>query len=483
MSNPPSHDQRSTRRESLRAVIFDPDAPAGRRFDVALLITILLSVGVVMADGSVASAGAVEVRGYALEVRLDPGRQHVGVDGRVSLHPGQGESAFSFGLHETFRISRCTIDGQSARCRRPGGNGGREVSVELPQGTRPGVVDLELAYEGAIENRPGWGDPRGEGPFMDDSAGPDRVELAIYSNWYPVFGFGHVFDAELELGMPPGWGVTCIGQRIGGGEEGGATTRWEARAVNDLVIVASPGLRSKDVATAAGTVRIHHTRLPDRFLDRMAQETEQTLLLFSKLLGGASGDGVLQHVYSPRDWGQGFARPGLIVSSEGRVLRALAEDPEASFLYGDAHEAGHFWWRFGAGQGDWINETFAEYFALVALQSIQGEDSYQEALARRRDTVAGLPEDAPPLAAVLMSDQNAYTVRYEKGALMLHALRERLGDEAFFRASRRFYESIRDSPGAGTDEFRGFWKDALGDEALLSAWLDSSGSGPAASSD
>ena len=126
-----------------------------------------------------------------------------------------------------------------------------------------------------------------------------------------------------------------------------------------------------EVETTAGRVRIHHTRLPDHYLEKEVRETEKTLLLFARILGDTSGDRMVRHVYSPREWGQGFARTGMIVLSEGRVLRTLAKDPDTSFVHGNAHEAAHFWWRFGSGQGDWINESFAEYFAMLAVRAGQ----------------------------------------------------------------------------------------------------------------
>ena len=274
---------------------------------------------------------AAEVQRYELQASVDPARRHVSVSARVSLKTSAEESMLSFGLHETFRIAECLVDGAPARCVReePAGPGaawgGREVSVDLPAAGGRDVVVLEIRYDGVIENRPGWGQPEAEGPFMDDSAGPDRVELALYSNWYPVFGFGPTFDVSLDLELPRGWAVTGIGQETERTETEEATrTLWEARDVNDVVVVASPRLRSRDVSTSVGTVRFSHTRLPDDFLLRIGREAEQTLLLFSRLLGPTGGGGTLQHVYSPRDWGQGFARPGMIIVSEGWVLRALS---------------------------------------------------------------------------------------------------------------------------------------------------------------
>ena len=42
---------------------------------------------------------------------------------------------------------------------------------------------------------------------------------------------------------------------------------------------------------------------------------------------------------------------------------------------------------------------------------------------------------------------------YNKGAMVLHMLRRLVGDEVFFRALRRFYDSYRFQK-AGTDELR-----------------------------
>jgi hypothetical protein len=404
----------------------------------------------------------------------------------VSVQVEEGASTLLFGLYETFRIAECAIGGEPVRCARvepasPGASSGREVALTLPEAAAGGLVELDIRYEGAIQNRPGWGEPDAEGPFLDDSAGPDRIELALYSNWYPFLGFGPTFDVEMEVAAPPGWVVTAIGEERPRPAGDGTKTRWEARAVNDVVIVASLELRSRDVETAAGRVRIHHTSLPESYLSREARETEQVLLLFAGILGDAPGSQLLQQVYSPRAWGQGFARPGMIVMSEGRALRALAEDPDTSFVHGNAHEAAHFWWRHGRDQGDWINETFAEYYALLAVRAIRGEGPFRDDLQKKREAVRALPDEAPALAVVpFTNDRDGYTIRYFKGALMLDAFREHLGDEAFFDASRGFYEAIRGRR-AGTEDFRAYWAKVLRDDDLLASWLDSSGSAPISS--
>ncbi|PWT84600.1 MAG: hypothetical protein C5B58_04495, partial [Acidobacteria bacterium] len=113
--------------------------------------------------------------------------------------------------------------------------------------------------------------------------------------------------------------------------------------------------------------------------------------------------GSIRHVYSPKRKGQGkagIARPGLVVTSEGLTLGALGRDPKFSLFQGIAHEIAHYWWNFGAGQGDWINEAFAEYFSAVAVEKCSSQREFRIVLDDYRKEANALPADAPPLATV-----------------------------------------------------------------------------------
>jgi hypothetical protein len=107
------------------------------------------------------------------------------------------------------------------------------------------------------------------------------------------------------------------------------------------------------------------------------------------------------------------------------------------------------------------------------------EEQFRKVLEGYRTAVATLSADAPSLATV-PADGSGFVVRYYKGSLMLHAIREALGDDAFFQAARAFFDSYRDGS-IGTVEFRSFWKARLGDrKELVDQWLDSSGGLPEA---
>jgi aminopeptidase N len=224
--------------------------------------------------------------------------------------------------------------------------------------------------------------------------------------------------------------------------------------------------------------------VPQKFIDAEVRQVAEVIKLYTDLLGETHiPGGSVRHVYSPLLKGQGaagIARPGLIVTSEGRTLDALAQDPHFSLFQPIAHEIGHFWWNFGFGQGDWINESFAEYFSAVAVQKIESEKEFESVFEDYRKQVHELPADAPSLATVPFSnDQVGFVIRYYKGALMLNKLREVLGDEKFFQACREFFQTYK-ARSAGTAEFRSFWEQKLEQEKkTLDAWLDSRGKLPA----
>jgi len=203
--------------------------------------------------------------------------------------------------------------------------------------------------------------------------------------------------------------------------------------------------------------------------------------LYSSKLGETNiPNGVVKHVYSPKRKGQGkagFARPGLIVTSEGLTLEALAQDPNFSLFQGVAHEIAHYWWNFGAGQGDWINEAFAEYFSAIAVENLRSEEAFNAVMADYRKQVSELPPDAPSLSSVGMMEQGSFVVRYYKGSVMLNTIRRAMGDEKFFAACHEFFEMYRDKP-TGTEEFRRFWNSKLNQKGLIDSWLDSRGGPP-----
>jgi aminopeptidase N len=125
-----------------------------------------------------------------------------------------------------------------------------------------------------------------------------------------------------------------------------------------------------------------------------------------------------------------------------------------------AHEIAHQWFGDSVTESTWadlwLSEGFATYFAGMFIQKHEGEAAFREymqnAAARyfsyekQRNTPIHDTETQDLMR--LLNPNN-----YEKGAWVLHMLRGRLGDGAFFKGLRDYYNDHRDA-NATTEDLR-----------------------------
>ncbi len=144
-----------------------------------------------------------------------------------------------------------------------------------------------------------------------------------------------------------------------------------------------------------------------------------------------------------------------------------------------AHEIAHQW--FGdavtprAWRDLWLSEGFATYFASVFFEFADdsGNAARIRAEAERRyvESVVdvGRPVvDGEPADPMVLLNANSY----QKGAWVLHMLRDVVGDSAFFEGIRRYYSRFRDG-NAGTDDFRAVMEEVSGQDLawFFDLWL------------
>ena len=426
---------------------------------------------------------------YDLKLKIEPAQGTVAVRGKIGVPVEAGAKALQFALHETFAIKKLAVNDRAVKFsfhpgdRSPIYPATRKVIVKLPDNVSAGKVHLDIEYDGRLKEIPEFGTFPDQKQAMDDQINSRMVELANYSSWYPqFFVFGHPIETRLELSLPKQWIAICSGKKLDEREQDGRTvTRWASVWDNDILITAAPNYKGKVIPLVDGQIDVYYTQLPEEFIDREGGEIEAVMAFFTQGLGSTTiPSGAIKLVFSPKRKGQGragIARPGMIVTSEGLMLEALARDPKFSLLQDLAHEIGHFWWNFGEGQGDWINEAFAEYGSAVAVEQIVSEQQFQKVMEGYRSQVRALPATAPSLAKVPF-DGSGFVVRYYKGSLMLDSIRKKMGNDAFAAAARAFFQTYT-GKSIGTEEFRSFWKEKLGENRdLIDIWLDSSGGLP-----
>lgn len=126
---------------------------------------------------------------------------------------------------------------------------------------------------------------------------------------------------------------------------------------------------------------------------------------------------------------------------------------DKNYLNVNAHELAHQW--FGdlvtakESKHHWLQEGFATYYALLAEQSVFGDDYFYHQLWEMSQQLeqADSYDDEP-----ILSEKASSLTFYKKGAWALHALREEIGHKKFSKAVKKYLKKYR-YKNVDTDDF------------------------------
>ena len=125
-----------------------------------------------------------------------------------------------------------------------------------------------------------------------------------------------------------------------------------------------------------------------------------------------------------------------------------------------AHEIAHQWFGDSVTEADWhhlwLSEGFASYFGALFFEHFEGRDKFLSVMraAHARYLERSAPDFRPihdPSITDLFKLLNGNN--YQKGSWVLHMLRRRVGDRAFFDGVRDYYRTYRDRT-ALTEDFQ-----------------------------
>jgi ABC-2 type transport system permease protein len=157
---------------------------------------------------------------------------------------------------------------------------------------------------------------------------------------------------------------------------------------------------------------------------------------------------------------QSFA--GTIPYSEGIGFIVDAHDAAKIDMvtYVTAHELGHQWWAHQVIGADMqgatmLDETFAQYSALMAMKHLYGPDQIRKFLKFELDSYlrsrGGEAVEELPLERV----ENQPYIHYRKGSLVMYRLQDELGEDAVNRALRKLIANyaFRGAPYPSSKDF------------------------------
>jgi aminopeptidase N len=229
------------------------------------------------------------------------------------------------------------------------------------------------------------------------------------------------------------------------------------------------------------SVEVYHHPAHGYNVEKMLTTTTRSLDMFGERFGPYPHQH-LRIVELPGYWDFGaFALSGLIVWPEDRgFLTDDGRGGEVDLITRRlAHEVSHQWWghQLYPAQvegGTMLVETLAKYSEMLVLEATQGQGSLPPMLRYEREIYqlsrTNMPFPEPPLMRVVDLDY----VYYSKGAIVMDALRDLIGEDALNRALRRLLrEHGATSPPATTRDLLAALRAEAAPEhhALIEEWI------------
>lgn len=122
----------------------------------------------------------------------------------------------------------------------------------------------------------------------------------------------------------------------------------------------------------------------------------------------------------------GYSRATLIALTD---IRDSTPEALTQFI---CHELGHYWSRGNPMTVEnWLNESFADYVAIMGMRDRFGEAAFEARLDRYRAQISGADTPPPAIWTPGTEARPPYLVAYRKGPLALAALEAEMGREAF----------------------------------------------------
>ena len=144
------------------------------------------------------------------------------------------------------------------------------------------------------------------------------------------------------------------------------------------------------------------------------------------------------------------------------------------------HEIAHQWFGNAITETTWddawLSEGFATFFTLLFIEDEYGKEEYTKGIIKARKTVYDLSVKMPDFSIVsertAEKEQVTSGITYQKGAWVLHMLRNLIGEKNFKKGIQNYYAKYFNA-NTNTDEFRTEMEKAAGKDLKLffKQWL------------
>ena len=199
----------------------------------------------------------------------------------------------------------------------------------------------------------------------------------------------------------------------------------------------------RELTERRGRLRLRYlaAQFSDDELRRIFRDTADMVRFFEERAGVRYIDRAYTQVLAERGYGQEMS--GFSVMGEGYGRDVLANEKE---VWLGAHELAHQWWGNMVTCVNWnhfwLNEGVATFMAAAYKERRFGREEYLREIESNRKNYERV-RDAGKDKSLVFPDWTHPTAEdrtlvYDKGAYVIHVLREELGERAFWKGLRQY---------------------------------------------
>ena len=333
-----------------------------------------------------------------------------------------------------------------------------ELIIQLPQ---PSVLSAELEFSIQYHGIPFDGLRIGATKFGDRSffneSWPNRAR-----HWLPTID--HPYDkatSEFIVKAPSHYKVISNGLLLEESNVGNNTTltHWKQSipvsswlfvlGVADFAVQYVDDFEGKSIQTW-----VYSKNREAGFYD-FKEPTKKVLAFYSKYVGPYAYE-KLANIQSASVSG-GMETSSAIFYAENLVNGKRDERTRNVVI----HEIAHQWFGNAVTETTWddawLSEGFATFFTLLFIENEYGQAEYNKGIVKAKKSVIDMTVKMPDFSIVAprTAEKDPVTtgLTYQKGAWILHMLRDKMGEQNFKNGIQAYYKKFYNA-NATTDDFR-----------------------------
>jgi aminopeptidase N len=404
---------------------------------------------------------AVSFEKADLALRVDPATQSISGDAALTFRTAAPLTRIAVELDRNLPVSFASVDGVALAPTAISNTDGR-LYLTLPSPLAAGVdTTVRIRYSGVphVAKRAPW-----DGAFMwsKTADGQPWISTTVEGEGCDLFwpcidhpqGKAKLIDMHITVPSP----LVAAGNGIAMGmdeKDGWRTYHWRAKNPSTYGIALNIGpyeMLSGEFDSAFGNkipLRMWYMKGHDKQAAGLFAEFTPMLTFFESRIGPYPfGDEKMGVVETPH---LGMEHQTINAYGNGYTKAPSGYD---WLLH---HELSHEWFGNQMTNADWddmwLHEGFGSYMQPLYLEWLRGDLAYHAALFDQRKRVAN---KVPVVSGKSMVIEEVYDDArggpgndiYSKGSLILHTLRNLIGDDAFFRATRKLvYGTETPKPG------------------------------------